>query len=41
MQEIVTELYLLRLNAFKFFETLSLDSIKTGKGNLHYKIKGE
>src|ERR1035437_9711730 len=49
MQEIVTELYLLRLNVFKFFETLSLDSVsnKAGihsrmvlKGNLQHKIKG-
>jgi AraC-like DNA-binding protein len=49
MQEIVTELYLLRLNVFRFFETLSLDSMsdKTGihsrmllKGNLQHKIKG-
>jgi AraC-like DNA-binding protein len=49
IQEIATELYLLRLNVFKFFETLSLDYVsnKAGihsrmllKGNLHHKIKG-
>jgi hypothetical protein len=49
MQEIVTELYLLRLIVFRFFESLSLDSIsnKSGfysrmilKGNLQHTIKG-
>lgn len=49
IQEIVTELYLLRLNVFKFLETVSLDSVsdKAGihsrmvlKGNLQHKIKG-
>ena len=49
IQEIVTELYTLRLNVFRFLETLTLESIskKEGihsrillKGDLHYKIKG-
>jgi hypothetical protein len=44
-----TELYLLRLDVFGFFQTLSLDSVsdKAGihgrmllKGNLQHKIKG-
>jgi AraC-like DNA-binding protein len=49
IQEIVTELYTLRLNVFRFFETLTLDSVsrKKGihsrtllKGNLRHKVKG-
>ena len=49
IQEIVTELYQLRLNVFRFFETFSLNSVsnKAGihsrmllKGNLRHKIKG-
>lgn len=49
IQEIVTELYLLRLNIFKFFETLAIDSVsgKAGihsrillKGNLRHKVNG-
>lgn len=32
IQEIVTELYLLRLNVFKFFETLSLDYVSNKAG---------
>ena len=49
IQEIVTELYLLRLSVFKFFEAFSLNSVsnKAGihsrmilKGNLRHKIKG-
>jgi AraC-like DNA-binding protein len=49
IQEIVTELYTVRLNVFRFLETLTLDSVsrKKGihsrtllKGNLHHKVKG-
>lgn len=49
IQEIITELYTLRLNVFRFFETLTFDSVsnKEGihsrillKGNLRHKVKG-
>lgn len=49
IQEIITELYTLRLNVFRFLETLTLDSVsnKEGihsrvllKGNLRHKVKG-
>jgi len=49
IQEIITELYTLRLNVFHFLETLTIDSVsnKEGihsrillKGNLRHKVKG-
>ena len=49
IQEIITELYTLRLNVFRFLETLTFDSVsnKEGihsrillKGNLRHKVKG-
>lgn len=49
IQEIITELYTLRLNVFRFLETLTFNSIsnKEGihsrmllKGNLRHKVKG-
>jgi len=49
IQEIITELYTLRLNVFRFLETLTIDSVsnKEGihsrillKGNLRHKVKG-
>ena len=49
IQEIITELYTLHLNVFRFFETLTFDSVsnKEGihsrillKGNLRHKVKG-
>lgn len=49
IQEIRTELYSLRLNVFRFFETLTLNSVSKRegfhsrvllKGNLRHKIKG-
>jgi len=49
IQEIVTELYTVRFNVFRFLETLTLDSVsrKKGvhsrtllKGNLRHKVKG-
>lgn len=49
IQEIITDLYTLRLNVFRFLETLTFDSVsnKEGihsrillKGNLRHKVKG-
>ncbi|MDE3184866.1 MAG: AraC family transcriptional regulator [Bacteroidota bacterium] len=49
IQEIITDLYTLRLNVFRFLETVTLRSVsqKEGihsrillKGNLHHRIKG-
>lgn len=49
IQEIITELYTLRLNVFRFLETLTLDSVSNKEGihsrillngNLRHKVKG-